>query len=1161
MYGSARAVGHIEGSPARSPRLPRSPRLGHRRANSGSSGCKTLSMENIQSLNAAYATSGPMYLSDHEGVGSTATYPKGTLTLGRATSRAMYGGRVTAMGSTPNIAMAGLPHADLLSYGDLGSLSMLHHQGTPSALLRQAVRGSGGELLELQAQLRDMHRENELLRRELDLKDSKLGSSTNSIKSFWSPELKKERVMRKEEAARTSILKEQMRVTHEENQHLLDARRTKHLQLTIQALQDELRTQRDLNHLLQQESGSRASGGEHFTTIELTEENFRRLQAEHDRQAKELFLLRKTLEEMELRIETQKQTLGARDESIKKLLEMLQSKGLPSASGRASDEEEQERARRIAEAEAQLGHLEVILDQKEKENIHLREELHRRNQLHPDPGKTKALQTIIEMKDTKIASLERNIRDLEDEIHMLKANGLLNTEDREEEIKQMEVYKNHSKFMKTKIDQLKQELSKKESELLALQTKLETLNNQNSDCKQHIEVLKESLTAKEQRAAILQTEVDALRLRLEEKESFLNKKTKQLQDLTEEKGTLAGEIRDMKDMLEVKERKINVLQKKIENLQEQLRDKDKQLGNLKDRVKSLQTDSSNTDTALATLEEALSEKERIIERLKEQREREDRERLEEVDSYKKENKDLKEKVNSLHVELTEKESSLIDLKEHASSLASSGLKKDSKLKSLEIAIEQKKEECSKLETQLQKQAEQLFSQMNNPKAHDMEVQQSSRGNPEYVDRVKLLEKEVSFYKDESSKSQAEVERLLEILREVETEKNDKDKKIAELERQTKDQNKKGPGIKLGPQMDKKGPGNILQDQRKDNPMDNPKMEELMNVLEKTRQELEATKQRLSSTQQSLSERDGHLTNLRQERRKQLEEILEMKQQALLAAISEKDANIALLELSSSNKKKTQEEVLALKREKDRLMHQLKQQTQSRMKLITDNYEDDHYHPHAPPPHMQPQPIHPQPQPQPQPPYPHPQHPHQPPYPHAPYPQHPQPPPHHPQHPQQLPQPQYPHPQHPQHPQQPQHPQPPGPHQHPPRPQPPHSQHPHPGVPPQQHPHGPPPQQGPHPQPMPHPQQHPHHPPHPGPQGPHPRHPPPHHRSSGRGPPHPGHRPAPDQTIQSLKEEHSHAIQMKFYIVHLASLYLQSDSLFWMGPHFFPCIKERGRALV
>ncbi|XP_041081470.1 ERC protein 2-like isoform X10 [Polyodon spathula] len=951
MYGSARTVGHLEGSPSRSPRLPRSPRLGHRRTNSGGGGGaggagKTLSMENIQSLNAAYATSGPMYLSDHEGVATT-TFPKGTMTLGRATSRVTYGGRVTAMGSSPNIASAGLPHADILSYSDHGTLTSagLHHK-VPSSL--RQVRDN--TMLDMHSQLKDLHRENELLRKELDLKDGKLGSSMNSIKTFWSPELKKERVLRKDEAARMSILKEQMRVSHEENQHL---------QVTIQALQDELRTQRDLNHLLQQESGSRIA--DHFT-IELTEENFRRLQAEHDRQAKELFLLRKTLEEMELRIETQKQTLNARDESIKKLLEMLQSKGLPSR----SMEDDNERIRRMGEAESQVNHLEVILDQKEKENIHLREELHRRTTVQQEPAKMKALQTVIEMKDTKIASLERNLRDLEDEVQMLKTNGLLNTEDREEEIKQMEVYKNHSKFMKNKIDQLKQDLSKKESELLALQTKLETLNNQNSDCKQHIEVLKESLTAKEQRSAILQTEVDALRLRLEEKESFLNKKTKQLQDLTEEKCTLAGEIRDMKDMLDVKERKINVLQKKIENLQEQLRDKDKQLTNLKDRVKSLQTDSSNTDTALATLEEALSEKERIIERLKEQRERDDRERLEETESYKKENKDLKEKVNALQAELTEKEAGLIDLKEHASSLASLGLKKDSKLKSLEIAIEQKKEECSKLEMQLKK-------------AH--EAEEVARINPEFAEKVKHLEKEVAYYKEESGKSQAEVDRLLEILKEVESEKSDTDKKIAELEGQVKDQNKKMANLKHNQEEEKKRSAQLLDEARKreDSLTDNSQqlqLEELMMTLEKTRQELDSTKMRLSSTQQSLSEKDGHLTNLRLERRKQLEEILEMKQEALLAAISEKDANIALLELSSSKKKKTQEEVMALKREKDRLVHQLKQQTQNRMKLMADSYDGDHHHHHQPqqhpqhpqhhpPQHQHPQQHHPHPHPHPQ----------------------------------------------------------------------------------------------------------------------------------------------------------------------------------------------------
>ncbi|XP_074682244.1 ELKS/Rab6-interacting/CAST family member 1 isoform X7 [Strix aluco] len=995
MYGSARSVGKVEPSnqsPGRSPRLPRSPRLGHRRTNStgGSSGSstgggsgKTLSMENIQSLNAAYATSGPMYLSDHENVG--ADTPKSTMTLGRSGGRLPYGVRMTAMGSSPNIASSGVA-SDTIAFGEhhLPPVSMA---STVPHSLRQARDNT---IMDLQTQLKEVLRENDLLRKDVEVKESKLSSSMNSIKTFWSPELKKERALRKDEASKITIWKEQYRVLQEENQHM---------QMTMQALQDELRIQRDLNQLFQQDSSTRTS--EPFVA-ELTEENFQRLHAEHERQAKELFLLRKTLEEMELRIETQKQTLNARDESIKKLLEMLQSKGL---SAKAT-EEDHERTRRLAEAEMHVHHLESLLEQKEKENNMLREEIHRRFENAPDTAKTKALQTVIEMKDSKISSMERGLRDLEEEIQMLKSNGALSTEEREEEMKQMEVYRSHSKFMKNKVEQLKeelsakeaqgedlkkrvaglqaeigqvkQELSRKDTELLALQTKLETLTNQFSDSKQHIEVLKESLTAKEQRAAILQTEVDALRLRLEEKETMLNKKTKQIQEMAEEKGTQAGEIHDLKDMLEVKERKVNVLQKKIENLQEQLRDKEKQMSSLKDRVKSLQADTTNTDTALTTLEEALAEKERTIERLKEQRDRDEREKQEEIDNYKKDIKDLKEKVSILQGDLTEKESSLLDLKEHASSLASSGLKKDSRLKTLEIALEQKKEECLKMETQLKK-------------AHEATLE--ARASPELSDRMQQLEREVTRYREESSKAQAEVDRLLEILKEMENEKNDKDKKIAELEsltsRQVKDQNKKVANLKHKEQVEKKKSAQMLEEarRREDNLNDSSQqlqdnlrkkddrieeleealresvqitaeremvlaqeesarinaekqVEELMMAMEKVKQELESMKAKLSSTQQSLAEKETHLTNLRAERRKHLEEVLEMKQEALLAAISEKDANIALLELSSS-KKKTQDEVAALKREKDRLVQQLKQQTQNRMKLMADNYEDDH----------------------------------------------------------------------------------------------------------------------------------------------------------------------------------------------------------------------------
>ncbi|XP_019400116.1 PREDICTED: ELKS/Rab6-interacting/CAST family member 1 isoform X3 [Crocodylus porosus] len=924
MYGSARSVGKVEPSnqsPGRSPRLPRSPRLGHRRTNStgGSSGSstgggsgKTLSMENIQSLNAAYATSGPMYLSDHENVG--ADTPKSTMTLGRSGGRLPYGVRMTAMGSSPNIASSGVA-SDTIAFGEhhLPPVSMA---STVPHSLRQARDNT---IMDLQTQLKEVLRENDLLRKDVEVKESKLSSSMNSIKTFWSPELKKERALRKDEASKITIWKEQYRVLQDENQHM---------QMTIQALQDELRIQRDLNQLFQQDSSSRTS--EPFVA-ELTEENFQRLHAEHERQAKELFLLRKTLEEMELRIETQKQTLNARDESIKKLLEMLQSKGL---SAKAT-EEDHERTRRLAEAEMHVHHLESLLEQKEKENSMLREEIHRRFENAPDSAKTKALQTVIEMKDSKISSMERGLRDLEEEIQMLKSNGAVSTEEREEEMKQMEVYRSHSKFMKNKIGQVKQELSRKDTELLALQTKLETLTNQFSDSKQHIEVLKESLTAKEQRAAILQTEVDALRLRLEEKETMLNKKTKQIQEIAEEKGTQAGEIHDLKDMLDVKERKVNVLQKKIENLQEQLRDKEKQMSSLKDRVKSLQADTTNTDTALTTLEEALAEKERTIERLKEQRDRDEREKQEEIDNFKKDIKDLKEKVSLLQGDLSEKEASLLDLKEHASSLASSGLKKDSRLKTLEIALEQKKEECLKMEAQLKK-------------AHEATLE--ARASPELNERFQQLEKEVARYREESSKAQAEVDRLLEILKEMENEKNDKDKKIAELEsltsRQVKDQNKKVANLKHKEQVEKKKSAQMLEEarRREDNLNDSSQqlqVEELMMAMEKVKQELESMKAKLSSTQQSLAEKETHLTNLRAERRKHLEEVLEMKQEALLAAISEKDANIALLELSSS-KKKTQDEVAALKREKDRLVQQLKQQTQNRMKLMADNYEDDHF---------------------------------------------------------------------------------------------------------------------------------------------------------------------------------------------------------------------------
>ncbi|XP_073767438.1 ELKS/Rab6-interacting/CAST family member 1 isoform X2 [Danio rerio] len=460
------------------------------------------------------------------------------------------------------------------------------------------------------------------------------------------------------------------------------------------------------------------------------------------------------------------------------------------------------------------------------------QELHRRNTV-TDTTQTKVLNTVISVKrttpalcyepdfiwkDTKITALERNIRDLEDEIQTMKSNGLVQTDSHGEEFRQMEVYKNHSKFMKNK------EVVKKESELMALQTKLDTLTNQNSDSKKHIEVLKESLTAKEHRSCILQTEVEALRLRVEERESFLNKKNKQIQDLIEEKATLSSEICDLKDMLDVKEKKISILQKKLENLAQQLKERDTQLVSLELRVSSLQADSSNTDSALITLEEALSQK------------------IEEAEMQKNENNELKSKLASLQQRLSEKQACDSD--------------------------------------------------------------RVSGWSPDLSERLQILQTEASGHQEELQKSHSELQRVTDLLRDLQSERLQQDNRIIQMERQLKEQSQKqsvSPG-----QAGETSPNTQRQ------------LDDLLSALDKTRKELDVVRQRLSVSQSSLSERDNELSRIRAEHSKQLSEILQLKNMS------------------------SPEDVMTLRREKERFINHQKQ-VHSRMKPMAEHYEDEHIH--------------------------------------------------------------------------------------------------------------------------------------------------------------------------------------------------------------------------
>lgn len=80
-------------------------------------------------------------------------------------------------------------------------------------------------------------------------------------------------------------------------------------------------------------------------------------------------MLRETMRELEMRVETQRQTLAARDDSIKRMVDMMSNKGL--ASKIMEDERiEMDRVKtRNIELEARLRHYESIIESKEKDLI------------------------------------------------------------------------------------------------------------------------------------------------------------------------------------------------------------------------------------------------------------------------------------------------------------------------------------------------------------------------------------------------------------------------------------------------------------------------------------------------------------------------------------------------------------------------------------------------------------------------------------------------------------------------------------------------------------------------------------------------------------------------------------------------------------------------
>jgi len=761
-----------------------------------------------------------------------------------------------------------------------------------------------------------LQQENEALRKELDLKESKLEAQMNSIKTFWSPELKQEREKRKEENQRCDILREQVKLSQEEQQHS---------QLTIHALHDELRTQRDLNQMLQEDYLNRSSDYQ-------PTEGSRYLQEENERLTREQEILRSTVEEMEGRIEAQGEILVTRDESVKKLLEMLQCRGVPVSEGN-DDVQIASLKVKISDYESKISHMKYLADEKDSEIKKLKD-MRSINSESKDQYKN-----MVQM-EMKICHLENQL-----ELSRCESNKSCDLNETEELQQKYVTLKNHD-------DQIKGTLKLKETELMTLQTRFETLNSQQSDNRHHIEVLKESLNAKDQTVAILQTEIDSLRFRVDEKESILSQKQDQLAKVQEEKSSNASELQHLRDTSEVKDRKMNVLTKKIEKLAEVLQEKEEHLRVVNEKLSNITDNTTNTDSVLNIMEDALTEKEKIVEGLKSEIE----ENKKIIDEFKQINANIEEKLQNYDSQFENSYNENNELHQEISQNLRLLSKKDLKIAQLEGNIQQIANENLKLTKEFQE-----YQDLND----------KTKLSLEFKEKTMQLEEQLREKEAQVTQGQREIDRILEIMKETEEEKHKKDAAIQNLEKVNKQKieelrslNKQMLENMKTKTQDEIVTKFVIKMKNKDTRIEEleealkesvkitterevslskektqrrkceQKVEELSSEINRIKISLEEANKKVEENKLLLKEKQDKIKKLNIEIKKVNDELLSKKQESLVLQISEKDSTIALLERLRGNKS----EIIKLKKEKEKLIHQLK--IQSMQFNEGNNYENN-----------------------------------------------------------------------------------------------------------------------------------------------------------------------------------------------------------------------------
>ncbi|VDM48460.1 unnamed protein product [Toxocara canis] len=506
------------------------------------------------------------------------------------------------------------------------------------------------------------------------------------------------------------------------------------------------------------------------------------------------------------------------------------------------------------------------------------------------------------------AAKDRRIADLEEELARLRAHGI----DAPRDFTDKSVTSHELHTVRMKMERSEMELAQKTSELAAAQTRLQAATEENADLRKHLGVLRDSTTAKEQHATLLQSDVcycftklqtartvcfttkhiiEALRAKLETKNGQIEQKEKLCERLESELTLTKGHLADLRETNKGCEQRMSQLVARLDGLETVLREKEQELEKTKQKLLA-QPDVQMERQMQLQIDEANREKTRLQCLIDDLRRTAEKEKTQQLETFQEQNRQLTAAIESLQKELSDRQ----------------------------ILLESQNEKIGDLDRELCS-AERQRKEQTPQQTNDEQLAEARKEIESLLRMVQTLEKDKSSLLSQCKQLQGTLEEVHKEGPLTTTTSHRSDtltlstngtlkSRVEELEEALRE------SVSITAEREL----HVAQQKQLN--------QQLALQLSESRREVCELRKMVKEL--SSGDREEMVRSFEAERRKHIEQLLQLKHEALVAAIAEKDAHIALLEQSHE---RPRDEIETLRAHKEKLIEKLKQENDRRAQLV------------------------------------------------------------------------------------------------------------------------------------------------------------------------------------------------------------------------------------